>query len=145
MEMKRPLIIGAATAVTIAVAIYFRRILGPVQMVKDIAQLLVPFFLAFAYALKPGNAKEKLWNIGFALGSFFIVLSVLSPFAYKYWVIYYTPAGYPYSRYGLDALYPFLGIFIVLIAFIFGLVVVLAQDVLHKSMNRGNSTNTSKR
>lgn len=145
MHIKRPVIIGAATAVIIAVAIYVRHYLGPVQIVKDIAQLLVPFFLAFAYALKPGTTKEKLWSIGFALGSFFIVLSALSPFAFKYWVIYYTPAGYPYSHYGLDGLYPFLGIFIVFIAFIVGLVVVLTQDVLHKSMNRGNSQNTSKR
>lgn len=132
MNTKHPLFIGAAAAVITAVVIYFRRFFGPVALLGDAMQFLAPFFLALIFAVKSGNVKEKLRNIGFVLGSFFIIMSVLSPFAFRYWVTYVTPAGYPYSHYGLDALYPYLGIFIVLIAWIFGLIVVLAQDVLQR-------------
>lgn len=132
MKKKTPIFVGAIAASIASVVIYFRRFLGPVALLKDALQLFTPFFLALVFAVKPGIKKEKLWNIGLALGSFFIILSALSPFAFQYWVTYVTPAGNTYTRYGLDALYPFLGIFIVLIAFIVGLVVVLTQDVFRR-------------
>ena len=132
MKKTYPIYVGAIAAVITSVVIFFRRYLGSIGQLKDELQLLTPFFLALVFAVKSGNLKEKLHNIGLSLGSFFIILSALSPFAFQYWVTQTTPAGNTYTRYGLDALYPFLGIFIVLIAFIVGLVVVLIQDVIRQ-------------
>jgi hypothetical protein len=144
MKKSSPLFVGAVAAVITAAGIFVRRFIGPAAVLKDLLQLLLPFFLAFVFAVKPGSMKQKLWNIAYVLGSFCIVLSVLSPFAFQYWVTYVTPAGYPYTQYGLNALYPIPGIFLLCIVFIVGLVVVLTQDVLHKATHRNVPRSTAK-
>ena len=124
--------------------IYFRKNIGDTGTIKTFAQVTLPILLAIVFSFIPGTMKQKFIRLGIMLGSFFILLSILEPFAFQYWVTYVTPAGNTYSRYGLDALYPFLGIFIVLIAFIVGLVVVLVQDIIHKVINRNTPSSTTK-
>jgi len=145
MKKSNPIFVGAIAAVITAVVIYIRRFIGPAALLRDVLQLLLPFFLTLVFAVKSGSMKLKLWNIAYALGSFFITLSALSPFAFQYWVTSVTPAGYTYSQYGLNALYPFPGILMLFIAFIVGLVIVLTQDVLHKATHRNIPTSTTKR
>lgn len=132
MKKRIAILSGIIAAILAAILIYFRKNLGDTSTVKTFAQIILPTILAGIFAFVPGTVQQKFSRLGLMLGSFFIILSALSPFAFQYWVTQTTPAGYPYTQYGLDALYPFLGIFIVLIAFIIGLVVVLIQDVIRR-------------
>ncbi len=132
MKKYLPFIIGVLGAIVSATLIYFRKYLGDTSTIKTFAQITLPIILAAVFAFVPGTMKQKFSRLGLMLGSFFIILSALSPFAFKYWVTYVTPAGDTYTRYDLDSLYPVIGIFIVLIAWVVGLVLVLLQDVYRR-------------
>ncbi len=130
------ILVGSTVALLSAVLIYFREHLGDVEAVKNFAQVALPFILAIAVAFLSGSVKERLVRIGLVLGSFYILLSLLEPFAFQYWITQTTSAGSVYSRYDMDALYPVLGAAIVLLAWVIGLVVVLGNDIFQRLMRK---------
>ena len=136
MKKYLPILVGVLAAVMSATLIYFRKDIGDTGTVKAFAQVTLPILLAVVIAFVPGTMKQKFIRLGIMLGSFFILLSMLEPFAFKYWVTQTTPAGSVYSRYDMDAFYPWLGLVIILFAWIVGLVLVLAQDVFQRVLQR---------
>lgn len=134
MKKFFPIVVGVLGAILSATLIYFRKDIGETESVKTFAQVTLPILLTVVFAFVPGMMKQKFIRLGIMLGSFFIILSILEPFVFQYWVTQTTPAGSVYSRYDMDAFYPWLGVIIILFAWIIGLVLVLAQDVLRRVM-----------
>ncbi len=128
--------VGSLTAVLSAALIYFREHLGDAEAVKNFSQIVLPCLLAIVVAFLAGSAKERVVRIGVVLGSFYIFLSILEPFAFQYWITQVTPAGSIYSRYDMDALYPVLGGVIALFAWVIGLVFVLGNDIIQRLMRK---------
>lgn len=136
MKKYFPIIVGVLGAILSATLIYFRKDIGDTGTAKTFAQVTLPVLLAIVFAFIPGTMKQKFIRLGLMLGSFFILLSILEPFAFQYWITQTTPAGSVYSRYDMDAFYPWLGVVIILVAWIVGLVMVLAQDVFQRVRER---------
>lgn len=136
MKKYIPILVGAFGAILSATLIYFRKDIGDTGTVKAFAQVTLPVLLAAMFSFVPGTMKQKFIRLGIMLGSFFILLSILEPFAFQYWITQTTPAGSVYSRYDMDALYPVLGIFILLFAWIISLALVLIQDVFRRVRQR---------
>lgn len=135
MKKYFPIIVGVFGAILSAALIYFRKDIGDTGTVKAFAQVIMPVLLAIVFAFLSGTMKKKLVRLGIMLGSFFVILSVLSPFAFKYWVSQTTPAGSVYSRYDMDALYPWFGLIIVIATWLTVFILVLVQDILRRAMH----------
>ena len=130
-----PIGIGVFGAILSAAVIYFRKDIGDTGTVKTFAQVILPVLLAVVFAFISGTMNQKFFRLGIMLGSFFVILSALSPFAFKYWVTQTTPAGSAYSRYDMDALYPWFGLIIVIAAWLTGFILVLVQDIFRRTMH----------
>lgn len=113
-EKYLPIIVGVLGAILSALLIYFRKDIGDTGTVKTFAQVTLPILLAAVFAFVPGTMKQKFIRLGIMLGSFLIFLSIFEPFAFQYWITQTTPAGSVYSRYDMDAFYPWLGLIIIL-------------------------------
>lgn len=128
MKKYLSIAISIFAALLSAAMIYFRKDLGSVELVKQLAQIWMPIALGAVLGLLPGGARRKVYGLIFGLLTFYIVLSLLSPFAFEYWVRQATPAGYLYSRYDMDALYPWLGWIFCGLGWALGMLVGVSQE-----------------
>ncbi len=138
MKKILPYLVSICAAILSALLIYFRAHLGDTTTVKIIAQVGIPFILALALAWFPGTSKQKFFNLTFGMLVYFIALSFAEPYAFEYWVKQTTPAGSAYSRYDMDALYPWLGWIFCGLAWAVGMLIAVMRDYKVLRMRKHN-------
>jgi len=127
------IIITSIVAALISACILFlRNSLGNTLTLTGIAYVLIPIILALSITIRYYPKRNFLLHLVVGLLIYGILMTALEPVIYKVWIVYQTPDGGTYTRYELDAFYPFVGASILAIVFIINMMMVLIWTLINK-------------
>lgn len=113
--LKKVIILGFVSGLITSVLIAANVYLFHVSWLWLVLYVVIPTAIAIGItSLERKIGKYLLYSYVFLFTQACIVGFFELPI-YKYWVHYRTPAGATYSRYDMDAFYPFLGLVFILI------------------------------
>lgn len=94
--------------------------------------------IALCLILMKGNFwnKKTFLTILASLIVYGIVVGLSELVVFESWHVLTTPAGGTYTRYGLDAMYPEIGVIILLISFLFALTVRMIVEAIMMIVQR---------